>query len=172
MTPQFLRTLQAQILASAACQPHIQTNEMPKITAAEARAKDGAIAAILSESRKRLRSRLITERGIIGLLGPGDDEGEGFIQKLEAFGATNLPAEHPLKTKQAGIRRILSWLKSDDGVELGEAGTQTLLLALGQTGVVPMAQAQAIAELGLEDDPVTIEQVSRAVRGPWGDEEN
>lgn len=172
MTPQFLRALQAEILGNPACAPFVHTNEMPKIPAAEARAKDGAIAAILSPGRKRPRSRLITERGIVALLGPDDTGGEGFLQKLDDFGAATLPPEHPLKTKQRGIRRMLAWLKSDEGLDVGDEGTQQLLLALGQVGVVPMAQAQAVAALGLEDDPVTIDQVSRAVRGPWGDEVN
>ena len=46
MTPQFLRALQTQINATPACAEFVHTNDLPKISSAEAAAKDKAIADI------------------------------------------------------------------------------------------------------------------------------
>jgi len=169
MTPAFLRSLQTAILASEACAQHVHTNDMPKISSVEVAAKDKAIADIISVGRTRLRSRLITDRGVISAL--GTQAGDAFLTAIEAFAVADLAAEHPMKADQAGIKRVLSWLKSDAGIELGDPQTQFLLGVFAQLGIVTANSAAVIRALGTEPDPVSAAEVSRALRGPWGDEE-
>lgn len=168
MTPAFLRALQTAILASEACAEFVHTNDMPKIGSAEVAAKDKAIAAIISTGRTRLRSRMITDRGVISAL--GTQAGDAFLSAIEAFALADLPAVHPLKADQAGIKRVLAWLKSDGGIELGDPQTQFLLGVFAQLGIVDANSAAVIRALGQEADPVSASEVSRALRGPWGDE--
>lgn len=168
MTPQFLRDLQTAILANQACAEFVHTNDMPKISGSEAAVKDKAIADIISAGRTRLRSRLITDRGVISAL--GTQAGDAFLTALESFAVADLPPEHPMKADQAGIKRVLAWLKSDAGIELGDPQTQFLLGVFAQLGVVDAGSAAIVKALGTEPDPVTADQVSRALRGPWGDE--
>lgn len=168
MTPDRLRALQADILASAACAPHVHTAEMPPIGGDEALARDTAIAAILSAGRTRLRQHWMGERGVISTL--GTQAGEAFLQALAAFAAAQLPEGHPLAADHPGIARMLAWLKSDEGIDIGDAQTQLLLGVLSQAGVLDPAHAAAIAARGHEPDPVTPGEVGRALRGPWGDE--
>ena len=69
MTPQFLRALQAEIEATPACAQHVHTNDMPKISGAEALAKDQAIAAIINVGRTRPKAFEIGKGTIVEVLG-------------------------------------------------------------------------------------------------------
>ncbi len=122
-----------------------------------------AIADALSLGRTRLKSRFITERGVIAAL--GTQAGETFLQALEDFATATLPGGHPLQADHAGIARVLRWLKTDAGIELGEAQVQTLLGVLGAVGVVDSSHAAVIAALAHEPDPVTHTQVGAALIG-------
>lgn len=165
MTPAALRALQTEILANPACVAFVHTNDMPSVDAA---ADDAQIAAIVSAGRTRLRSHYITDRGVISAL--GTQAGNAFLDAIEGFAVAVLPAEHPLKADQAGIKRVLAWLKSDGGIELGDAQTQMLLGVFAQLGVVNAGHAATIMALGKDADPVSAGDVSLALRGPWGDE--
>lgn len=168
MTPVFLRSLQTAILANQACAQYVHTNDMPKISGAEVAVKDKAIADIISVGRTRLRSYFITDRGVISAL--GTQAGDAFLTAIESFAVAALAPEHPMKADQAGIKRVLAWLKSDDGIELGDPQTQFLLGVFAQLGIVDVGSAAIVKALGQEPDPVTASDVSRALRGPWGDE--
>lgn len=143
----------AEIRAAIAASPELQ--------ALAAAGDTQGIADALSVGRTRLASRYITERGVIATL--GTQHGEAFLQALEAFGTATLPDGHPLKADQAGIKRVLGWLKSGEGIELGDAQAQTLLGALGSVGVVNASHAATIAALARVADPVSEWDVRVAV---------
>ena len=125
---------------------------------------DAGIAAALSEGRTRPRTRMITERGVISILGP--IEGEALLQGLEQFAAATLPAEHPLAAHHAGIKRIIGWLKPpSEGVDIGDPLTAQLLgtLAALNTQGVTTERVNALLAIAREPDPISVDAVSAAL---------
>lgn len=153
MTPEFLRALRAQILASEACAPHVHTNHMPTISGVEAAAKDGAIAAIISVGRTRVKPTEIGKGTIIEVLGLSN--GNAFLDALDA----NPDLRH--------VKHLLT----EGRLRLDSAMVTSMLAGLVQANQLPQQAADALLALTREPDPVTAGEVSRALRGPWGDEE-
>jgi hypothetical protein len=120
-----------------------------------------AIAAALSVGRTGLTDKYVTERGIMAALGVV--AGEAFLAALEAFGAATLPNEHPLKTSQAGIARTLTWLKSPEGINVGDPLSQTLLTTFAALGLVTTESANAVKALALVPAPVSDHTVALAL---------
>lgn len=136
----------------------------PVFAADVAERRDAQIAAALSVGRTRVRPRLITERGVISILGP--IEGEALLQGLEQFAAATLPAEHPLAAHHAGIRRIIGWLKPpSEGVDIGDPLTAQLLgtLAALNTQGVTTERVNALLTMAREPDPISVDAVSAAL---------
>jgi hypothetical protein len=168
--------LWAEIQANPACAPHIHTNDMPKIGSAEAVAKDRAIADILSDGRKRRQSNMITERGVREALPILD--ASVFLKALrELETATELPAGIADLLTLAGVpaddhwayletlKCGWSWLRGD-GLDVGSDKVAEMLELIG--GGIPASAAACLAltDLAWVDDPITADDVSRAVRGP------
>lgn len=109
--------------------------------------RDTEITAALNadSTSYTLRSHQITERGVMAAIGV--ENGEALLAALEAFAASTLPPEHPLASKHAGIKRMLGWLKTDAGLDIGGAEAQQLLGVLGQLGVINATHAGVIAAL-------------------------
>lgn len=124
-----------------------------------------AIAAALSAQHTRLMERLITERRVLSVLGLAD--GEAFLSALEAFAVQTLPDAHPLKAAQPGLKRVLSWLKTADGVDVGDPLAQQMLNALAATGVVNASHAQLVMDLARVPVVVDETDVRRAL---WADD--
>lgn len=159
-----LRALQAAILASAACAPHVITNGMPKVPSAEAAAADRAIAEIISAGRTRIAPTRIGELGVLARYPSGPIDADAVLSKLEAYSVAGSPLS-------SLVARALRGIRSPDGLDFGDTATQTMLAALGQSGgPLTAAEAQALASMASVPDPVTAADVSRALRGPWGDE--
>lgn len=122
---------------------------------------DAGIAGALSVGRTRPRTRMITERGVISILGP--IEGEALLQGLEQFAAATLPVEHPLAAHHAGIRRIIGWLRPpSEGVDIGDPLTAQLLqtlAAIGPPGITSGRVAVLLAA-ATEPDPISVSDVS------------
>lgn len=127
---------------------------------------DVAVAAVLSAGRVRLQSRMIGERGIMAAL--GTVEGEACLAAFEAFAATTLPAEHPLKAHHAGIKRMLSWLKTDAGLDIGTPQAGQLLGIMAQLGILEGAWVVTIMALAQVADPIAVADVSRALNAAEG----
>lgn len=121
----------------------------------------GAIAAALSAGRTKVQPRMITERRIIAALGLVD--GDAFLTALEGVGSTTLPDAHPLKPYQKGLARVITWLKTDEGLDVGDPLAQQMLTVLGAAGVVNEAHATVIKALALVADPVSELDVRRAL---------
>jgi len=136
----------------------------PEFAALVAARNDTAVAAALSVGRTRLQSRLITERGVISALGPVD--GEALLAGLEAFAASTLADEHPLKAAHPGIKRVIGWLKApSEGVDIGDPLTQQLLdtmVALGVAGVTAPRVA-ALRALATQPETISVAEVSAAL---------
>jgi hypothetical protein len=122
-----------------------------------------AAAAALSAGRTKIVSHMITERGVIAALGVVD--GEAFLEGLEAFSAATLPDGHPLKAAHPGIKRMLGWLKTDGGLDVGDIQAHTLLDTLAAVGVVQADDVASIKALTIKPDPVNAYEVVEAMRG-------
>lgn len=144
-------------------------------------ANDKAIADIISQGRNRLVSRMISERGVREALPVV--QGYAFLRTLRELNEANeAPAWLTAAFDQAGIPAPAhaayfdtvkcgwDWLRNDAGLDLGAAKVQALLdiIALGQPGLVDAVVT--LKQLAMAEDRVTPEQVSVALRGPWGDE--
>jgi hypothetical protein len=120
-----------------------------------------AIAAALSANRTKLAPRNITERRIIAALGLVD--GDAFLSALEAFTTATLDPAHPLKPYQPGLKRVLSWLRTDEGLDVGDPLAQQMLASLAAVGVVDSAASVTVRALALVPDPVPELEVRRAI---------
>lgn len=153
MTPQFLRALQTLINNTPACAQYVHTNDMPKISGIEAKAKDQAIADIVNMGRTRPKAYEIGKGTIVEVLGlPGAN---AFLDIIDGD-STYRHVKHLL---QDGRLRIDSTL------------VVNLVQGFMQANVISAEGGAALLALGREPDPVSAAEVSRAVRGPWGDEE-
>lgn len=111
-----------------------------------------------------LREVFVTERGIVNAL--GIEAGEAFLQALEAFAVSDLPAEHPLKAYQPGIARQIGWLKRD-GLDAGSPVVRMLLDTMVLIGLVTADAARAVKALAEVSEPVSEMDVRRAI---WNDD--
>lgn len=179
MNTEFLRSLQAQILGNEECLPYIITNDMPRVPGEEAVKRDKAIAEIISRGRTKRTSYMITERGVRAILPIAD--GALFIRTLRQLQtATEMPAWLSAaldgiadeETKWAYLDTLqcgYPWLQGD-GLDVGDE-TLRMLLDLLARGLPSLERGVSmLKKLGEEDDAVTAADVSRALRGPWGDE--
>lgn len=89
----------------------------------------------------------LAELGVLAVLGPVD--GEVFLQGLEAAAEA-----HPT------VARIVRWLRTEYGVDVGDATLQQQLLGLAQAGAVARASAQALIAYGSK-------QISIAEQNGW-----
>lgn len=163
MTPQFLRALQSAILANADCAQYAVTNDMPKVPGPEAVARDRAIAEIMSAGRTRLAPTRIGELGVLAKYPGGPVAADLVLGKLEAYASA--AAQYSRL-----VARALRGLASADGLDFGDASTQAMLHVIDADGVIDATEAAALRGLALVPDPISPDQVSRALRGPWGDE--
>lgn len=178
MTPQKLRALQAEIMADEECKPFIVTADDAKTDAIE---RDRAIAAIRNGKRPpRLRPHMISERGVRASL--SILEAAALIKTLrDLSAATDMPkwlsdVLAAVKVPEAAqwayfdtMQCGYTWLRGD-GLDLGSTTTRDMLglIAGGVPELAPaVAKLRALAE---EPDTITADEVSRALRGPWGDE--
>jgi hypothetical protein len=120
-----------------------------------------AITAALSAGRTTLTLTMITERRILSALGVV--AGAVFLDALDAFAAATLPPEHPLAAYHSGIRRAVGWLKTDDGIDIGDPTSQAMLDALAAAGVVTAESAAIVKGIARVPDPLSELDVRRAV---------
>lgn len=155
--------LRAEILARPDCAPLAVTPDVPKDPAAPA--KDRQIAALLSEGRTRIASRLIGDGEIALALGiPG---GPVFLYQLEQAASTPpAPDATPDQIAQHAVARQ-AWRSIEKGaLDVGRAEVRAALdMFVGV--LLTTEQAAAVKALAEQPDTVTADQVSRALRGPW-----
>lgn len=150
---------------AADCAPYVHTNSMPKITGAEARVKDQAVADILNEpTGTRHVERNVNARTLLSVLGAV--QGAAVLDALEAAAAVSSPVKWALK-----------FLVSPEGINLGDPQTLGMLDALQGQNVLTAEQVTALKAMVAEPgsraltvvgQPVTAADVSIAVRGGQG----
>jgi len=124
-----------------------------------------AIADALNAARPPVLSLCtIGERGIIAAL--GTIEGEACLQAFEVFSATPLPSGHPLEAHYPGIKRLLGWLKTAEGVDIGNVQAATLLSAMAQVGILQQAWADGLLALATKPaEQITAARVASIMTG-------
>lgn len=110
-----------------------------------------------------LRAHLITERGVMSALPVPD--GDAFLSALEAFAAATLPAGHPLSAYHGTIKRGIGWLKTAEGLDVGDPLSRILLDILVQAGVVTAESVATIKALAEVVTPINESDVIRACYG-------
>lgn len=114
-----------------------------------------------------VRSHMITERGVMSVLPVPD--GDAFLSALESFAAATLPVGHPLAAYHGTIRRGIGWLKTSEGLDVGDPLPRLLLDTLAQAGVVSAASVARIKALAEIQERVTEADVIRACYGDGSD---
>jgi hypothetical protein len=176
MAPEQLRALQAAILASPACAPYVVTPEMGKVEGG-AYVQDKAIAEIISADPERTRyvTTRLTSLGLaakfpaIGEL-PGPIASEYVLQKIEVFATAAAQSEQlAVKLFGAQIKRQMVHLAGDVGMDFGDPAMHAMFDRMVQAAGITEEEAGALKGVSARPDPVTADDVSRALRGPWGD---
>lgn len=160
------RALQAEILSgplAAACAPHVNDGSDPSRKRA-APADDAAIAEILSAGRTRIARKVVDDGDVAVALGIPD--GPVFLYQLE-HAATDPPAPGDI-VAHAIARQV--WRSLTRGsFDVGDDVVRTAIDAMVGR-LLTAEQATTIKDLAVVPDPVSTADVSRAMRGPWGDE--
>lgn len=155
--------LWAEIQANPACAPYITLSE-PKGPAEIARANDQAIADIISTGRTKVVSREVGDGAIA--LALGTQAGPLFIYKLRRLAATTLPDDAtdeqiiPVAVAQQAVESL-----AKVGFDVGNPDVRAGLSMFEGT-LLTAVQIKAIKALAEIPDPITADDVSRAVRGP------
>lgn len=89
--------------------------------------------------------KFLTELGVLDLLGPTN--GEAFLSGIEAA-ASQMPV----------LNRIVRWLRSERGVDVGNAQVQTVLLQLVAANVVSSESANTIIAFGTHSVSIAEQQ--------------
>lgn len=114
-----------------------------------------------------VRPHMITERGVMSALPV--PAGDVFLSSLEAFAAATLPDGHPLAAYHGTIRRGIGWLKTSEGLDVGDPLPRLLLDTLAMAGVVDADSVAAIKALAEVTERVSEADVIRACYGDGPD---
>ncbi len=159
MTPAYLRALQSAIQASDECAALAVTPDMGKVQGAYER--DRAIADILNASGWGATSaaveswkakKLLIKRGKwLGIVRAADND--AHPAQAAAFAAVEL----------ANDARMTA--------DFQDADAAPLMAGLKAAGLLSDSDVDALRAMCIVPSNVTADHVSRALRGPWGDEE-
>lgn len=90
-----------------------------------------------------VKSRMLTERGILASYGLGPQAGAAFMDKLDVIAASGDPGT-------AALKRMMKYLYGDSGVDIGDAATRGALDALVGVGGVTQTEADGIKAMALQ----------------------
>lgn len=158
MTPEYLRALQAAIMADADCVPHVVTNDMGKVP--EAPERDRAIAEILNGKGWGSSSRAVPCHLAKKLL----------IKHLRWRGIVEAAASADHPARDAAWAAVAMAEDARMEADFRDPDAQPLLQALVDSGLIESTHADALRSMCTVPSSVTGGDVSRALRGPWGDE--
>lgn len=159
-SPTYLRALQAAILALPACAQFVHDNEAPPISGADAAQKDAAIADLVNASGwgagsraipVHLAKKLLIKRG----------RWRGIVKAAADDGHPAVGAAYAAVALAEDARMDADFLDQSAG---------PLLTALVSTGLIDSSDREALEALSRTPSQVSASDVSRALRGPWGDE--
>lgn len=160
MSPDYLRALQAAILASPDCKALVITNDMGKVPADEARQRDQAIADLMRAQGFAAGSRAVPAwQAKRQLIMRGKWRGIVLASKDDA---------HPAVNAAYAAVALADDARMD--ADFCDPTAAPLIGALVATGLLSDDDAQMLREMSATPSTVTAADVSRAMRGPWGDE--
>lgn len=159
-SPAYLRALQAAILASPQCAPYVHDNAAPRISGAEVYAKDAAIADILNAAGWGAASQPVPVHLAKDLLIK-----RGRWRRIVQASANDA---HP--AVDAAFAFVA--LAEDDRLRADflVASDARMLAELLAHELIGSADRGALEDLCRTPSALTAAEVSRALRGPWGDE--
>lgn len=160
MTPAYLRALQAAILAEPACAKHVIDNDAPKVSADEARAADQAVADIMRAQGFGAGSRAV----------PAWQAKRQLIMrgKWRGIVLAAADAQHPAVEAAYAAVALADDARMD--ADFCDPTAAPLIGALVACGLLSDDDAQMLRAMSATPSTVTAADVSRALRGPWGDE--
>lgn len=160
MTPEYLRALQAAILASPECTPLAITPDMGKVPADEARQRDQAVADIMREQGFGAGSRAV----------PAWQAKRQLIMRGKWRGIVLAAKDdnHPAVDAAYAAVALADDARMD--ADFCDPTAVPLIGALVATGLLSDDDAQMLRDMSATPSAVTAADVSRALRGPWGDE--
>jgi len=165
MTP---RELQAEILSgpkAAECAPFVNDGSDPT-RKATAYVDDQAIADILSEGRVKIASKEIGDGAVANALGYPD--GPVFLYYLAQ--AASAPADQTPQSIAACAMAAQAWRSlSKASLDVGNLSVRAAIDMMVGT-LLTAEQATAVKAMAEQPATVSAADVSRAMRGPWGDE--
>lgn len=165
MTPQVQTALEGLVARPLTAQEVIDIDALLPIR------NDVAIAAILSAGRKRIVSRMISERGIREVC--GIVAGAHFLQFLRtaeatpptwlrpALTAAGVPAGDQFAYEDA-LSSAWSWIKGD-GLDLGSATTRSMLDLIGAAEASLAGAVAALKAAAEQPAPIHFNTVSDAL---------
>jgi len=147
-----------EVQANPACADYIQTNEMPKISGAEASAKDQAIADLINAARPSQMVSITVEEVFDALFSSGDY----MTLKMAQL--------------QGSSSAVMAFSVLEDSKRIGSGSVD--LASPTTTGLLDLLQSEALLSQTGRDalitkaakpaEQVTAADISRAVRGPRG----
>lgn len=130
--------------------------------------RDDLIAALLSQGRTKVQSRMVSARGLAERYNGGDPIGaEIVLQKLEGFvslaaSLPNEPANQQTKLLGRLLQRQLGFLNSD-GLDFGSGALRQMIDTFALSGVITSTEASHLKNIAVVPDPVPRETVSRTL---------
>lgn len=160
MTPAYLRALQAAILASPAASKLAITNDKGKVPADEARAADQSVAEIMRADGFGAASRAV----------PAWQAKRQLIMRGKWRGIVQAAADPAHPAVDAAYAAVALGDDARMDIDFCDPTAKPMLDALIAAGLLTPDDAQTLHNMSLTDSTVTAADVSRALRGPWGDE--
>lgn len=166
------RALQTEILTgqeASACAPFVHTNEMPKIGAEEAAAKDQSIADVLNAVPDTIMAESISVTDLFDALYKTGDY--ALLKAAQIGGDVDATVAFAILSDahDYGGDRVHLAATTTTG-QFGKLMAKNLITPAGMAAIQAKAVTTTTRMVKLFGVDVTAADVSRAVRGPWGDE--
>lgn len=139
-----------EILAAIAADPALQAFATAR--------NDAAIAEALSVGRTKVSQHFASERGILERFPGGPLAADALLSKLEAFSTAG-------QAMSSIVHRALKFLAQPEGLDIGAATTQGLIIGLAAGGVITTTERDGLIAMATKPDPITVDQVSKALNG-------
>lgn len=123
----------------------------------------GLAAALNAQPPQVVRSRMLTERGIVASYGLGADAGAAFLDKLDTIAASGAAGT-------AALKRMMKYLYGDEGIDIGDSATRDKLDAMVGSFGITQQEVDAIKAMAMAPLLVTQEQVAEELYNPDGSE--
>lgn len=159
MTPAFLRSLQVAILASDACMAVAVTPDMPKVT--DAPARDKQVADLINATGWGETSRAVESWQAKKLL----------IKRGKWLAITKAAADADHPAQAAAFAAIELANDARMTADFQDQDAAPLMAGLVAAGLLSDSDVAALRAMCTVPSAVTAADVSRALRGPWGDEQ-